>query len=106
MNSPCDMPPEWAIERAQELFVKEMGKSSTGQVVVMIHAFARYIASKEEAPVDPLVLEARNICVENESNFQFQQAIKGGNVDGGQPMRVAIAALKRGMELAKEQSNG
>ncbi len=93
--------PEWAIVRAME----EMGYGDPRQFAVDVIAadaveykaelaFARYIAEHEEAPADPIEEEAQAIA------DQF-----GINLSAYAPrINDALqAALRRGIELDKEQ---
>lgn len=96
--------PEWASERAQALAKDETlheGYTRTHR------AFARYIAEHEEPPVDPLLLEAREIAavaVEGApGRFTFPpKSYREGERDDEPGVKAIIAALKRGMELARE----
>lgn len=89
--------PTWAKERAAALIDKWVGEPvSSSEYIrcrIVLEAFARYIAAHEEAPVDPLLNEAREIVrasyPEMDPNYT------------GRRVTVALAALKRGMELAK-----
>lgn len=60
-----DKPPLWAFERASVLAgfahpVSEAAKAhASSRLYPTMTAFARYIAEHEEAPADPLLVEAR-----------------------------------------------
>jgi hypothetical protein len=94
--------PEWAVKRANDLTSEAMKDGSWlpfgGHASA---AFARYIAEHEEPPVDPLLIEAREIgathCPESADAFRV------GLRDGHSSVKAILAALKRGMELAQEQ---
>ena len=96
--------PDWALERA-----KELHRAAGGATTPMAHAFARYIAAHEEAPVDPLLIEAREIVavwLENNPNKAFRdkwtpENTRKGKLDDDATVAQALAALKRGIELAK-----
>lgn len=98
--------PGWAIERAFER-AKEHGH--VGVPCGAIDAFARYIAAHEEPPVDPLLIEAREIAVRvlnqhpNPSPITASE-IRSGSWDRQPVVQAPFAALRRGMELAREQS--
>lgn len=83
--------PDWAIERAIELCGNQ--HASTGKVkrcpagFASLLSFARYIAEHEEAPVDPLIAEATAIWAEYAA---------------GPDEAMILAALRRGIELAKD----
>lgn len=102
-----DFPPDWAIKRVSVLaniaLVPVMLVKANPDSYKMLLAFARYIASKEEAPVDLLVLEARRIAAEHTyrpETESFQDVLEGRQ-DHTLCVKTARAALKRGMELAK-----
>ena len=98
--------PEWASERAQALAKDETlheGYTRTHR------AFARYIAEHEEPPVDPLLLEARELCARQAEgdlggNYGLYdaQGHREGKWDDTFQIDLVKAALKRGMELARK----
>lgn len=102
--------PQWAKERACELANAANPKwgftvATTAWDNEFPLAFARYIAEHEEPPVDPLLVEAREIVKEtltpeNHKRCDCRGEIDRGEWDRGQKVRAALAALKRGMELA------
>jgi hypothetical protein len=113
-----ELPPDWAIERALSL-----GPTGTKLEDVKRHwpghtahiAFARYISEHEEPPVDPLLIEAREIVAKSDhdpwvpdSPWHDNQAalIRAGKNDKTLVVRAAYNGLKRGIELATEASNG
>jgi len=79
--------PEWAKQRACDLW---SGFRRPSKFI----AFARYIAEHEKAPVDPLLIEAREIVQsyypEMPSNYTGRRAA------------IALKANGRGIELGKE----
>lgn len=91
--------PEWAIQKALKLM--EYGGTPLRSVLAEpnehfeVIAFAHYIAEHEEPPVDPLLIEARAIikrCYPEVSpNYS------------GRRLTIAMDALRRGIELAREQ---
>jgi len=105
-------PPDWAMVRAAEL-------AGVGKIEVTANAFAqacsqmqvgfaRYIAAHEEAPVDPLLIEAREICAQywerggNPIARDIARDYRNGIHDeDDERLTPVLAALKRGIELAK-----
>lgn len=89
--------PMWAKERACKLINEHAAKRYAGPWSVThlervaddtLPPFARYIATKEQPPVDPLEAEADRLYTDW--------------LDGmGGCREVILAALRRGMELAK-----
>lgn len=75
--------PEWAIERA---------KAECVHIDGIFKSFARYIAQHEEGPVDEQRIEARQIC----ESFGIENPF-------GEEESIALAALRRGIEIGKEQ---
>jgi hypothetical protein len=51
-------------------------------------------------PVDPLLVEAREIVAEIATGLEMNP-LRSGKYDKGQYVCIALAALKRGMELAE-----
>jgi hypothetical protein len=88
-------PPEWAFNRVAELVGYVDGHGPRGSRAGV--AFARYIATHEDAPVDPLELEADNLASGHHvwaNEDEYSAAIS-----------LALAALKRGMELASRKAS-
>ncbi|WP_324695442.1 hypothetical protein [Novosphingobium sp. RL4] len=103
------LPPEWAIERAIELG-DNPPSPNVKQVVESPHAyhgyiaFARYIAEHEEAPVDPLLIEARALVAAryNDSfGAEHKAATLAGEDDSSEPIRNCLIALRRGIEIGR-----
>jgi len=98
--------PGWAIERAQILTIRDCipGEYYTHGVA---RAFARYIAAHEEAPVDPLLIEAREIAAmaaERDGGKRIAtspEAYRSGERDDEPGVLDVIEGIKRGIELAK-----
>lgn len=91
--------PDWAYHRVDEL---------AGDDTHYRNAFARYIASKEEAPVDPLLIEARALAADymtacNAYSTGTLNAVRTGNSDDHIMVQTVMAALKRGMEIGALQ---
>jgi len=98
--SGVDQVPDWALERA-----KELHRAAGGATTPMAHAFARYIAAHEEAPVDPV-----DHAIEGALSFAAADSIFSVNDElfqsDGADLREFIAKFrdqlsKRGIELAK-----
>lgn len=98
--------PQWAIERAKAL---QAASKRPGLTPVM-HTFARYIAEHEEPPVDPLLIEAREIVAAWLEAHPDKQArgkwtpemTRSGKLDDDASVVQALTALKRGIEIGKE----
>ncbi len=92
--------PEWAFRRVAELHTEVDGLSSS---------FARYIMSKEEPPVDPDLIEAREVVCKNhhdkhpESPWHVERAqrVREGCDDNLLEVMQALAGIKRGRELER-----
>jgi hypothetical protein len=79
-------------ERGHE-FVAAFGKALAAEGYKII---------REEPPVDPLLVEARKVCADYFSYAaSYARDIEAGLTDGGDPVPIALAALRRGIELAK-----
>lgn len=98
--------PQWALERAKEILV--IGKREVIYHRDAERRVARYIMAHEEPPTDPLLLEAREIIAkwyECDSGLGapiYCAAWRGGQLDGLTAMKWVMAALRRGMEMARE----
>jgi len=93
--------PDWAIERARELYranVPEIPEPKYDGFSYQ-EAFARYITEHEEPPADPLLLEARAICASVAENKAYQYL--DGTRDKYGDMEIALTALKRGIEMGE-----
>lgn len=100
--------PQWARERAAELANKESDDACfTAAYVAAAYlgeAFARYIAQHEEPPVDPLLIEAREIVARHEDSLGFDEDAKStraGDVDSCESVQFTLTGLRRGIELGK-----
>lgn len=108
-------PPVWAVERANELAINagmpvERARVFDGPYTAPLQtAFARYIAEHEEPPVDPLLIEARQVAVEtlalhaNHSPITARE-IREGNWDKQPIVQAPLAALRRGIEIGKSKA--
>lgn len=100
------LPPYWAYVRSCELSgrsgIEERLYDTDCAFTEQTLAFARYIAEHEEAPVDPIVLEARNLveCTVHWSP-QTDRDLQSGKNDDSTEMKIAIAAIRRGIEIGK-----
>lgn len=114
--------PQWAIKEAvlrldaEHLaqFVDDrhphMASPDPAKYFPQVRVIARLIAAHEEPPVDPLLIEAREICaaVQEKRGFPiYASQFRDGGFDAchGPMMATAMAALRRGIELAREQSH-
>lgn len=100
--------PQWALERAAELANKEMGEDYLSPTSIagtyVGTALARYIAQHEEPPVDPLLIEAREIVARHEDSLGFDEDAKStraGDVDSCESVQFTLTGLRRGIELGK-----
>ena len=100
--------PQWARERAAELANKESDDACfTAAYVAAAYlgeAFARYIAQHEEPPVDPLLIEAREIVAkfyEGNGGPISSENFRAGKLDTTPLARVTLEGLRRGIELGK-----
>lgn len=107
--------PDWAIDKAISLLNSGRsddcglwGNGDLTDTATGLPQFAAYIASKEDAPVDPLVLEAREIAAkyfEAMGSESVAQEHREGLYDkDDEAQEIAMAALRRGIELGKAQS--
>lgn len=89
--------PQWAKDKAVSLgrHEAETGGFDFYASCAACIALARYIAEHEEPPVDPLLVEAREIAA--------NEVIHGADFHWRHTEAVAIAlvALKRGIELSR-----
>lgn len=100
----ADEIPMWAKQRACELANAErVTSSSSGPFFPAdcmnspsMHAFARYIAEHEQPPVDPLLEHVQDFADQHGHNLSAMPWLRG----------TLLAALRRGMELAKERDRG
>lgn len=67
---------------------------------------AGLIAEHEQPPVDPLLLEAREIAAQHCATINFPnmaRILRDGKLDGNERVQIALMALHRGLELAKSR---
>jgi hypothetical protein len=107
--------PDWAIERAFRLSGYDHAKAAeyrNGSLVngsAYFAALIRHVLEHEEPPVDPLLIEAREIAAENAGKLRHPavSAIRAGHKDDDLTFGVSLAlqALRRGMKLAKSETS-
>lgn len=102
MSGVGNMPPDWAIERALAMSatgtkLDDVKRHWPGHATAL--AFARYIAEHEEPPVDPLLVEARQIAAPDYGTGS--EKIIRGERDNCSGVKIALQALRRGIEIAK-----
>ena len=86
-------PSKWAFDRVHELWGAEYDGLAS--------AFARYIMSKEEPPVDPDLIEARLVAAETWYSG-VKDAVMLGHYDNvGDAVPMALRAIKRGRALER-----
>lgn len=101
--------PQWALERAAELANKEAGVTGGFTAAYMTEAdlgraFACYIAQHEEPPVDPMLIEAREIAAKHydeQGNSRAAKTCRGGYCDTTGTLQMIAEGLRRGIELGK-----
>jgi hypothetical protein len=95
--------PQWAKDRACEI-AKASGVTPGGARDADFawgRAFARYIAEHEEPPVDPLLVEAREIAAKARPDYA-EGYLSGGYDTSSTEIRTALLALRRGIERGKQ----
>lgn len=108
---PEELPADWALLRAyDEIFgpnTEVPGAEKQAAVKRTMHGFtfARYIEKNEEAPVDPLLVEARELIAKelDVSNPGGAQEFREGQRDHTAALRATLAALHRGIEIGRTQ---
>ena len=101
--------PKWAKQRACDLvnacrgvhsskYYPPMANASTSPT---LHVLARYIAKHEEPTVDPLLVEAREVCAQCARFSHYKEGYISGAFDDDSAVQVALAALKRGIEMGE-----
>ena len=102
-------PALWAIKRALEmcgLSHQERRAQEAAGGSSIINAFARYIEEHEPPPPDPLLDEAREViarCQEAMGMANAAKAARLGKCDTQMSMRITLAALRRGIELGRQE---
>lgn len=100
MSSEPEPIEQWAYDRMKELYVDKEG---------MAASFARYIMSKEEPPVDPDMIAAREVVCgyhhdkHPESPWHVEQAemVRSGRFDNMLDVQAAYHGIKRGRALER-----
>lgn len=100
--------PEWAWKRAATLAYDDCGEASVSVIrdTSIGRAFAAYIMGHEQPLVDPLLLEARRIVEEKYRSRgcpSTADSVIGGRYDDDVSVKVALTALRRGIELSRAQ---
>ncbi len=93
--------PQWAIERAKAL--RDEGFSRGDKNITL--TFASYIAENERPPLDPLLIEARVVVAEHYQSQDcpaYARDCLNGTTDNGDLVPIALAALRRGIELSSK----
>ncbi len=100
--------PMWAKERACELANAEDHRMSPPVAAAWkvsdrgyptLTALARYIATHEQPPIDPLLVEAREIALEHDNgrdDILVADDYRNGRRDFTSPVLCALVGLKRG----------
>lgn len=70
-------------------------------LTVTFTLFADMIAKHEEPPVDPLLLEAREIAAEEGWTPAYRENILSGYLDDSPCVKFTLKGLRRGIELGK-----
>lgn len=81
--------------------------TAAGYVDPVPAIIAARLAREGWMPVDPLLVEAREICaadVERLENHWTADIYRKGRYDSGTLVRVTLAALKRGIKIAEEKA--
>jgi hypothetical protein len=91
-----DVIPQWARDKAAHLYSRENGG--------WWEIFARYIAQHEQPPVDPDLIEAREVAVQYSlwCSGEIRGQFRSGKNDDWAEIKIALAAIKRGRELANQ----
>lgn len=92
---------ELDLARADEACIRYKAQAAT---LPSLPAIAARLAREGWVPVDPLLIEAREICAKITRKVGFGDEdllCLAGKRDGSFGMAVAQAALKRGIEIGK-----
>lgn len=97
--------PEWARDKARNLLIESSPIKSTVTYTPslwIVDVVAALIAEHEEAPVDPLLIEAREIasdtCI-SVGNPTGSGLCRQGEWDNEPLVKTALVALRRGIEI-------
>lgn len=102
--------PKWARDRARDL---AYSYGDGGSWWASHHAFAAYLATHEQAPADPVLIEARKMLAEDHAHSGVDlvdggtlyklgaanDAIMSGRFDLDYRVQNYLRAIRRGMEL-------
>lgn len=92
------MPADWAINRVLELTGDFWPRLITAAHTVSV-VFARYIEAHEQPPDSPVMAAARELV----DTFWPEQDFGDGGEEKGLWMDYILTAIRRGMELEREQ---
>lgn len=104
-------PPQWAIDKADRLLgetdPRAFGDGYRHPLAAWVATtFARYIAEHEQPPVDPLLVEAREIVASDAERRGYSamsaKAIREGTYCEDE-VSMALTGLRRGIEIAGER---
>ena len=92
--------PQWAWDRMKAEYIEKDG---------MAASFARYVMTKEDAPIDPDLIAAREVVCgyhhdkHPESPWHIEQAeiVRSGRFDNMLDVQAAYHGIKRGRELER-----
>jgi hypothetical protein len=71
------------------------GAVNAGRMTAERWAEANRIVAELPAPVDPDLLLAREVCVEDTERRFYSEDLRSGKWDGSTEVRTALAAIKR-----------
>jgi hypothetical protein len=100
--------PNWAFKEVGKRVPKRECPTSLDWAVYVDELrmlAASLIAKHEQPPVDPLLVEAREITAKYYDDHNIPntaRAIQAGHWDKGERVQTVLTALRRGVELAKE----
>ena len=109
-------PADWALIKAHDILWPEYeswpNKKKIAKVADTQHNLAAYIEANEQPPFDPLVLEAQELLAQLYdalASTVTAAEIRSGDWDKNASdlsyeMGLVMAALRRGIELGKEDS--
>jgi hypothetical protein len=103
-------PALWAVKRALEICCDPSQQEHPAREAAsgspVIRAFAHYIETHEAPPPDPLLDEARDViarCQETVGMAGAAKATRQGKCDNQMSMRFTLEAIRRGIELGKQE---
>lgn len=99
--------PQWArdeVDKRAPIGVRHTSSGLAKYADELRDLAASLIAQHEEPPVDPLLIEAREIVAkfyEGNGGSIFSENFRAGKLDTTPPARVTLEGLRRGIELGK-----